>query len=96
MGIEPTCPAWKAGALPLSYTRGRLFCESLRNWFLLNRVEFEILGLSCGWRCVFNSNLVGEGGFEPPKAEPPDLQSGPFGRSGIPPGGSLFPPFARA
>ena len=21
MGIEPTCPAWKAGALPLSYTR---------------------------------------------------------------------------
>ena len=25
MGIEPTCPAWKAGALPLSYTRGRLF-----------------------------------------------------------------------
>ena len=22
MGIEPTQPAWKAGALPLSYTRG--------------------------------------------------------------------------
>ena len=21
MGIEPTLPAWKAGALPLSYTR---------------------------------------------------------------------------
>ena len=21
MGIEPTCPAWKAGALPLSYAR---------------------------------------------------------------------------
>ncbi len=21
MGIEPTWPAWKAGALPLSYTR---------------------------------------------------------------------------
>jgi hypothetical protein len=21
MGIEPTSPAWKAGALPLSYTR---------------------------------------------------------------------------
>ena len=28
---------------------------------------------------------VGEAGFEPAKAEPPDLQSGPFGRSGIPP-----------
>lgn len=25
-----------------------------------------------------------EAGFEPAKAEPPDLQSGPFGRSGIP------------
>ena len=24
-------------------------------------------------------------GFEPAKAEPPDLQSGPFGHSGIPP-----------
>ena len=23
MGIEPTQPAWKAGALPLSYTRGK-------------------------------------------------------------------------
>lgn len=23
MGIEPTWPAWKAGALPLSYTRSR-------------------------------------------------------------------------
>ena len=28
---------------------------------------------------------VGEAGFEPAKAAPPDLQSGPFGRSGIPP-----------
>ncbi len=30
-------------------------------------------------------HLVEGGGFEPPKAEPPDLQSGPFGRSGTPP-----------
>lgn len=44
MGIEPTCPAWKAGALPLSYTRGRLFCESLRNQFPWNRMTLEILG----------------------------------------------------
>ena len=28
--------------------------------------------------------MVGAG-FEPAKAEPPDLQSGPFGHSGIPP-----------
>ena len=26
--------------------------------------------------------MVGEGGFEPPKASPTDLQSVPFGRSG--------------
>ena len=30
--------------------------------------------------------LVEGGGFEPPKAEPTDLQSAPFGRSGTPPG----------
>ncbi len=28
---------------------------------------------------------VGGGGFEPPKAKPPDLQSGPFDRSGTHP-----------
>ena len=28
---------------------------------------------------------MGEAGFEPAKAMPPDLQSGPFDRSGIPP-----------
>jgi len=28
---------------------------------------------------------VEEGGFEPPKAEPSDLQSDPFDRSGTPP-----------
>ena len=31
------------------------------------------------------NQLLGEAGFEPAKAEPPDLQSGPFGHSGIPP-----------
>ena len=29
---------------------------------------------------------LGEGGFEPPKSVTTDLQSAPFGRSGIPPG----------
>ena len=28
------------------------------------------------------SNMVGEGGFEPPKSVTTDLQSAPFGRSG--------------
>ena len=36
---------------------------------------------------VFTSafELVGEGGFEPPKSLTTDLQSAPFGHSGIPP-----------
>ena len=29
-----------------------------------------------------SGSSVGRGGFEPPKAEPPDLQSGPVGRLG--------------
>ena len=32
-------------------------------------------------------NVVEGGGFEPPKAEPSDLQSDPFGHSGTPPRG---------
>jgi hypothetical protein len=55
MGIEPTQSAWKAGVLPLNYTRD------------------------------FTERMVEGGGFEPPKAEPADLQSDPFGRSGTPP-----------
>ena len=31
------------------------------------------------------TQAVEGGGFEPPKAEPADLQSAPFGRSGTPP-----------
>src|SRR5271165_4496387 len=57
MGIEPTPPAWKAGALPLSYTRVK------------SRARL----------------IMGGAGFEPAKAVPPDLQSGPFGRLGIHP-----------
>ncbi len=46
-------------------------------------------GLPAGvepWRAR-RGRLVGEAGFEPAKAEPSDLQSDPFGRSGIPPPG---------
>ena len=34
-------------------------------------------------KCSDYSFLVGEGGFEPPKSLTTDLQSAPFGRSGI-------------
>ncbi len=57
MGIEPTQSAWKAGVLPLNYTREKSQMKK----------------------------VVERGGFEPPKAEPADLQSDPFGRSGTSP-----------
>ena len=38
-----------------------------------------------GFRSLRAFHMVGEGGFEPPKALPADLQSVPFGHSGIPP-----------
>jgi hypothetical protein len=34
--------------------------------------------------------MVERGGFEPPKAEPADLQSAPFGHSGTSPGISIL------
>jgi hypothetical protein len=34
---------------------------------------------------IYNVEVVEGGGFEPPKAEPSDLQSDPFGHSGTPP-----------
>ena len=37
------------------------------------------------WRPGEGRGMVGEAGFEPAKAVPSDLQSDPFGRSGIPP-----------
>ncbi len=33
MGIEPTLPAWKAGILPLNYTR------KLNNWYSTHNKE---------------------------------------------------------
>ena len=36
-------------------------------------------------RNPYTSYMVEWAGFEPAKAEPSDLQSDPFGRSGIPP-----------
>ncbi len=39
---------------------------------------------------VVKNELVGGGGFEPPKAAPTDLQSAPFDRSGIPPELNIF------
>ena len=40
--------------------------------------------------------MVEGGGFEPPKAEPSDLQSDPFGHSGTPPQGRKARHYSRA
>ncbi len=81
MGIEPTSSAWKAEVLPLNYTRPKSICfligfvRSPSYWSL-----FPILVAM-----PTDGHLVEGGGFEPPKAEPTDLQSAPFDRSGTPP-----------
>ncbi len=72
MGIEPTYSAWKAEVLPLNYTRES---ESLADFDRV--IPHQTL--------VFLLKMVEGGGFEPPKVEPADLQSAPFGRLGIPP-----------
>lgn len=78
MGIEPTLSAWKAEVLPLNYTRPSSFV------YRQPPVQPKVPNPpdSCP---VPASHVVEGGGFEPPKAEPTDLQSAPFDRSGTPP-----------
>ncbi len=71
MGIEPTPSAWKAEVLPLNYTR---VTHNRRQE--TESMPYPLSSISVGME---------GGGFEPPKAKPPDLQSGPFDRSGTPP-----------
>ncbi len=71
MGIEPTPSAWKAEVLPLNYTR------TLILYMFCTRPRTQ--------RPTQPRQMVEGGGFEPPKAEPSDLQSDPFDRSGTPP-----------
>ena len=75
MGIEPTPPAWKAGALPLSYTRNSSHQDKTVTAKQAAATKTSSLP----------AKIMAGAGFEPAKAEPPDLQSGPFGHSGIPP-----------
>ena len=72
-GIEPSCAAWKAAVLPLNYARGPGSMHAGRDETPSS--DPRLLG----------PRMVGKEGFEPPKAVPPDLQSGPIGRSGISP-----------
>ena len=94
VGIEPTSSAWKAEVLPLNYTRIQMTedrgqktdLKASRKAALFFRSVFRFQ--SSVFRCGLLSSvfrLVEGEGFEPSKAEPSDLQSDPFGRSGTPP-----------
>ena len=56
MGIEPTCPAWKAGALPLSYTRPTLDlnCRACQ--------QDQIASKSCSTLASIRNHYNGGGG----------------------------------
>ena len=72
-GIEPASSAWKAeviASIRHPLTLSDYLCSQLKIFFSEN---------------IKAKNMVEGGGFEPPKAEPSDLQSDPFGHSGTPP-----------
>ena len=83
MRIELTPSAWKAEVLPLNYIRTKLE----------RKTRFELATLALARRCstpeplphmyCFEKMVEGDG-FEPSKAQLTDLQSAPFGHSGIP------------
>ena len=92
MRIELTPSAWKAEVLPLNYIRifSDLRADSQALLFLLERkTRFELATLALARRCSTPEPLpliilVEGDGFEPSKAQLTDLQSAPFGHSGIP------------
>ena len=72
-GIEPSYSAWKAAALPLSYTRLITPCKQTSFHF------------TCRAPGPLPKAMVGEVGLEPTKAKPGDLQSPPFATRDTPP-----------
>ena len=56
----------------------------------LSAWKAEVLPLNYTRATPFDSRLVEGEGFEPSKAEPADLQSAPFDRSGIPPEPKIY------
>ena len=77
-GVEPSSLAWKAIALPLSYTRWCPCWREMSNNGITLLVVFSWIYIDWASRFI----VVGSAGFEPAKAMPSDLQSDPFDRSG--------------
>ena len=100
-GIGPASSAWKAEVIPLYDTRKLYISglDQPIVSALPVRASARFLPLSDkriindGYKSLItflanaalNLIMVEGGGFEPPKVEPADLQSAPFGRSGTPP-----------
>ena len=82
-GIEPSSSAWKAVALPLSYTRAREVPHASPPSPRLRRLPSRSAGLPAA--APQARRLVGEVGLEPTKAKPADLQSAPFAARDTPP-----------
>ena len=68
---------WAVYSIKLSMERVMGIEPTLSAW------KAEVLPLN--YTRFFSFFMVEGGGFEPPKAEPSDLQSDPFGHSGTPP-----------
>src|SRR3979409_61543 len=77
-GIEPSSSAWKAVALPLSYTRvTKLFSPPSPDGLRRGSLRSLRLGNFAGLprrSSRSERRLVGEVGLEPTKAKPADLQ----------------------
>src|SRR5712671_6196574 len=83
-GIEPSSSAWKAVALPLSYTR------------IGNRRALSERCQAPPVKSGLRIGLVGEVGLEPTKAKPADLQSAPFAARDTPPVARVLKALQRA
>jgi hypothetical protein len=81
-GIEPSSSAWKAVALPLSYTRAR---EAYMRARLRQNLRDPSRSAGLPAAAPNARRLVGEVGLEPTKAKPADLQSAPFAARDTPP-----------
>ena len=79
-GSNPQPTAWKAVALAIE-----LFPQVISNAVLNTHMTIYEIFLLDKLKIAWDIKLVARAGFEPAKAEPTDLQSVPFGHSGISP-----------
>lgn len=95
-GVEPSSLAWKAMALPLSYTRRPPAGQKKTRISRCPPATMHGSDMPRRGGSAPIAVTMGGAGFEPAKASPSDLQSDPFDRSGNPPNQRLhFHPLAN-